>query len=105
MTSTTQHEQITTDQLVQLTIDSNTLHNQLPSFFTDIVSSRLKGLTDDIQAFISGSAVAGLRDTLSAVIALLGDCVVERVCGLCMASLDEAKTIPRLYRHTNRDVW
>jgi hypothetical protein len=104
MTSTTQHEQITTDQLVQLTIDSNTLHNQLPSFFTDIVSSRLKGLTDDIQAFISGSAVAGLRDTLSAVIALLGDCVVERVCGLCMASLDEAKTIPRLYRHTNRDV-
>lgn len=96
---------------------------QLPSFFAEVVSPKVEGITDNIETLIAGSlfllsvvcmpcviavfavdGVVGLRDSLAGAIVPLGDCVVDRVCSLCIASLDGAKTIPRLYRHTNRDV-
>ncbi|XP_062503035.1 conserved oligomeric Golgi complex subunit 2-like isoform X2 [Corticium candelabrum] len=101
--SSSSRDRTTTDQLVQLINDADALRQRLPAFFTDIVSPKLQGITNDIQALTSDHIVS-VVDSLSAVIIPLGDTVVDRICSLCIASLDEAKTIPRLYRHTNREV-
>ncbi|XP_065176720.1 conserved oligomeric Golgi complex subunit 2-like [Sycon ciliatum] len=87
-------------QLVDVILDTEQLLHKLPAFLSDEIQPRLATFNSSPQ--LVGDGMLESRLAIKQLQPRLSQLVSNYLCQECLVHLDAARTIPRLYRHTNR---